>query len=130
MRFLPPAVQSVISVTPEKKKIERILSQQQFQKVNNVGRLAVALAVHMFGERVMWISSITGDHGCRQALDEDKMSEIEKIIVAMYQDKLDDIDQLWRGCKTSISKKCQSLRSSVANSATKVATQSTLRPTI
>ena len=62
----------------------------------------------------MLISSVTGDHGRRQALDEDKMSEIEKTIVTMYQEKVDDIDQLLRGCKTSISKKCQTLCSSVA----------------
>ena len=107
--LLPPAVQAVISVTPEKKKIERILSQRQFQKVSNAGRLAVALAMHMFGEKVLLVSSVTGDHGRRKALDEEKISEIEKVIVAMYQGKVNDIEQLWKGCKTAISKKCQSL---------------------
>ena len=76
-----------------------------------MGRLAVALAVHMFGEKVLLVSSVTGDHGRCKALDEEKISEIE-VIVAMYQGKVNDIEQLWKGCKTAISKKCQSLRNS------------------
>ena len=78
MPFLPPADQAVISVTPKKKKIERIITQRQFKKVSNAGRLAVALTTHMFGEKVMRVSSVTGDHGRHQALDEGKMSEIDK----------------------------------------------------
>ena len=76
----------------KRKKIERIITKRQFKKVSNAGRLAVALATHMFREKVMRVSSVTGDHGRRQALDEGKMSEIEKIIVAMYGDKVDDIE--------------------------------------
>ena len=89
-----------------KRKIERTLSQRQFHKVSNTGRLAVALAMHMFGEKVLLVSSVTGDHGCRKALDEEKISEIEKVIVAMYQGKVNDTEQLWKDCKTTISKKC------------------------
>ena len=100
--LLPPAVQAVIIVTPEKKKIERILSPRQFQKASNAGSLAVALAMHMFGETVLLVSLVTGDHGRRKALDEEKFSEIN---VAMYQGKINDIEQLWKGCKKQPSPK-------------------------
>ena len=56
--YTSPSPKAILSLTPEKKKIERIVSQRQYQKIEKAGRLAVALAALMFGEIILKVSSV------------------------------------------------------------------------
>lgn len=70
--YISPSLKATLSLIPKKKKIERIVSQRQYQKLEKAERLAVALAALMFGENILKVSSVTGDYGRLQPLNKEK----------------------------------------------------------
>ena len=72
----PAAVSAPIQdpITPQGKKIER---NWIFREPANAGKLASQLAALLYGNNVLQRSSITGDRGRLNVLDQDKLDEIE-----------------------------------------------------
>ena len=113
---LPFSLQIDLPTTPQGEKIEKILKQRLFKEPSNAGRLAVRLASDIFfDEKTLGESSLTGDHGKLKVLDEQRIGDIEDIVVRMYRGKVTDIKETLDKCREAISKKCQRIRKKMKN---------------
>lgn len=84
------------------------MRQRLFKDASNAGRLAVQLATKMFfDEKTLGESSLTGEHGKLKILDEERLADIEDIILRIYRGKVTDIKETWGKCREAIGKKCQ-----------------------
>ncbi len=95
--------------TPKQKRIEKILKHPSFRDVSNAGRLTILLAKEVFFcLEDLRRGSLGGKGGQLDVLDEEKMAEIETIVMRMYRPS--DPKALWSKCRYALSKRCQVLR--------------------
>ena len=100
-----------LPTTPKADKIEKIIKQRLFRDPTKAGRLATRLAMEVFfDEKTLGESSLAGDRGKLNVLDEGKMADIEDIIVRMYRGKVKDIGKTVEKCREAVNKKCQYIR--------------------
>ena len=106
------------AISPSKFKSvhEVILQKPNLTKVENIGRLAIELAVHTyFGEGVLKSSTISGRLKGYNQLNPEKLSQLRSAVKNIVQSKNKVSDQMfedmWKNtCLVSISNKCKKLR--------------------
>ena len=101
--------------TPEKlKPVEYILREFPGSQTSTLRLLAVALARDaIFGRSELAAKTLSGRNGT-QALDPEKLEYIKAIVRSRVPNKSPvEFEDIWSLCRTSLSKSCQGIRSSL-----------------
>ena len=108
--FVPP-LPPPFNTPPKLRAVEEVMKDHQGTDVNSLRRLATAIAREaIFGKKELQNSSLSGKNRTG-ILDKNKLDYIKNVVRSRVPTMSElEFEFLWKMCRSSISKSCQTLR--------------------